>query len=236
MLDTDKIAESRPAHWSHAMKSQDSFWREQAEIGKVWQLVGLTTSVERDKDWFRSTLGGRSVFVQRFADAIRGFEKCACTAAIRADRGPGQRTCALWLPPLAVRPGRTAVGTQVQGDVWRSPSDIVPGCGRRGGHVRRPGFARFRGSVPRSLEEYLGPGFPILKAMSVVGRSPYVRATSQSELEARPQISLDDYHRRRTPDDVRQARIPALDARPVPPVRPPSAYFYNADEQASRFG
>jgi hypothetical protein len=65
------------------MRSQDGFRREQAEIGKIWQLVG---SIEHDKDWFRSTLGGRSIFVQRFKDEIRGVRECVCAPGLSGSR------------------------------------------------------------------------------------------------------------------------------------------------------
>lgn len=70
-MDAGEVIGQLRTPWSQAMRSQDGFRREQAEIGKTWQLVG---SIEHDKDWFRSTLGGRSIFVQRFKDEIRGFE------------------------------------------------------------------------------------------------------------------------------------------------------------------
>ncbi|CAH2407748.1 hypothetical protein MES5069_620058 [Mesorhizobium escarrei] len=83
--------------WSQAMRSQDGFRREQAEIGKIWQLVGLMTSIEHDKDWFRSTLGGRSIFVQRFKDESRGFEN-VCAPGLsgsrrRVSEGVFRRVC-----------------------------------------------------------------------------------------------------------------------------------------------
>lgn len=60
--------------WARALTDADAFQREQANLGRLWTLLGFTTDVRRDGDWFRATLGGRSVFVQRFGDRLRGFE------------------------------------------------------------------------------------------------------------------------------------------------------------------
>jgi len=50
------------------------FQREQEALRSTWTFLGLTIDLPRDNDWFRATLGGRSVFVQRFGDTITGFE------------------------------------------------------------------------------------------------------------------------------------------------------------------
>jgi len=64
--------------WARALTDPAEFAHEQEQLGRQWTLLGLTTDVANDGDWFRATLGGRSVFVQRFGDTLRGFEnKCA---------------------------------------------------------------------------------------------------------------------------------------------------------------
>ena len=45
--------------WSTALKDPQAFEREQDILGHVWTLLGLTTDVPNDNDWFRATLGGR---------------------------------------------------------------------------------------------------------------------------------------------------------------------------------
>jgi hypothetical protein len=55
-----------------------AFAEEQARLGQIWTLVGYAADLPRGNDWFRAILGGRSVFMQRFADGLRGFEnRCA---------------------------------------------------------------------------------------------------------------------------------------------------------------
>jgi phenylpropionate dioxygenase-like ring-hydroxylating dioxygenase large terminal subunit len=61
-----------------------AFAHEQAQLARVWTLLGLTADVSNDGDWFRATLGGRSVFVQRFGDTLRGFEnRCAFSRSFK---------------------------------------------------------------------------------------------------------------------------------------------------------
>jgi phenylpropionate dioxygenase-like ring-hydroxylating dioxygenase large terminal subunit len=74
---TPMSGERRPA-WARALVDPAAFEYEQAQLAQVWTLLGSTTDVPNDGDWFRTTLGGRSVFVQRFGDTLRGFENlCA---------------------------------------------------------------------------------------------------------------------------------------------------------------
>ena len=64
--------------WARTLTDPEAFAREQAQLSQVWTLLGLTTDVPNDGDSIRGTLGGRSVFVQRFGDTLRGFEnRCA---------------------------------------------------------------------------------------------------------------------------------------------------------------
>jgi phenylpropionate dioxygenase-like ring-hydroxylating dioxygenase large terminal subunit len=220
------------------MRSQDSFWREQAEIGKVWQLVGLTTSVERDKDWFRSTLGGRSIFIQRFKDEIRGFENVCVHRGYplrTEDKGNGHIRCGFhhWQYDQNGR----AVGIPKCNEMFGvQPRDLnarlrtleVATCGVLV-------FARFPSERFReSLEEYLGPGFDILKAMWVEGRSPYIRATDlKANWRLGHHISLDDYHIVAVhPTTFGKNGYLPLDAVKYYRFGRHSAYFYNADERA----
>jgi len=54
------------------------FKREQERLSRFWTLLGITEDVANDGDWFCATLGGRSIFVQRFGPAIKAFEnRCA---------------------------------------------------------------------------------------------------------------------------------------------------------------
>jgi hypothetical protein len=68
---------NEPAHvnWARALTDDVEFKHEQAALGRCWTLVGISHDLKNDGDWFRATLGGRSVFVQRFGDSLRGFER-----------------------------------------------------------------------------------------------------------------------------------------------------------------
>ena len=64
--------------WARSLVDPESFENEQIRLGQVWTLLGVPTDSANDGDWFRTILGGRSIFVQRFGDDLRGFENvCA---------------------------------------------------------------------------------------------------------------------------------------------------------------
>jgi hypothetical protein len=67
--------------WARALTDPASFEREQTQLGQVWTLLGLTTDMADDGDWFRATLGGRSVFVQRYVRIRCGMNPDGCRSA-----------------------------------------------------------------------------------------------------------------------------------------------------------
>lgn len=70
--------EARYPRWAASAANEQAFQQEQARLGRIWTLLGLTLDVAKDGDWFTAELGGRSVFVQRFGDTLKGFEnRCA---------------------------------------------------------------------------------------------------------------------------------------------------------------
>ena len=70
--------ETRFPKWAAALTDLDAFQQEQARLGRIWTLLGLTLDVANDGDWFTAERGGRSVFVQRFGEQLKGFEnRCA---------------------------------------------------------------------------------------------------------------------------------------------------------------
>jgi phenylpropionate dioxygenase-like ring-hydroxylating dioxygenase large terminal subunit len=87
----------RPFHnWPEALIDPELFRREQERISQIWTLLGFAHDVAKDGDWFRTTLGTRSVFVQRFGDELRAFEnKCAHRSfpLRNADKGNGPILC-----------------------------------------------------------------------------------------------------------------------------------------------
>jgi hypothetical protein len=49
--------------WARGSADPAFFEKEQVQLGRLWTLLGLTTDIPCTGDWFRASLGGRSVFV-----------------------------------------------------------------------------------------------------------------------------------------------------------------------------
>jgi hypothetical protein len=80
------------------------FAHERAQLALVWTFLGLTTDIPNDGDWFRASLGDRSVFVQRFGHEVRGFENLCVSSLLPApDEREGQRRDPVWVSSLAVQ-------------------------------------------------------------------------------------------------------------------------------------
>jgi hypothetical protein len=74
MLTTnDDQAADAGTFFARSLTSQAHFELEQERLAGVWTFVGLMNDLEGDGAWFRATLGGRSIFVQRFGNTLRGF-------------------------------------------------------------------------------------------------------------------------------------------------------------------
>ena len=89
-------AGSVPADWSRTLIDPIAFASEQEKLSRVWSFLGLLTEISNDGDWFRVSLGGQLIFVQRFGDELRGFEnRCAHRFyPVRTDeRGNGPIRC-----------------------------------------------------------------------------------------------------------------------------------------------
>ncbi len=188
-----------PRAWARKLTDPALFTREQARLGTAWTLLGLTTDVGSDGDWIRATLGGRSVFVQRFGDTLHAFENvCAHRFyPLRTeDRGNGPVRCgfhhwqynkegvATGIPKCAEMFGVTPRELNAR----LAPVQIAT-CGALI-------FGRFPGEgSAQSLEEYLGAGYPILKAMTSVNRVPKpMRLPLAANWKLGYHIALDDYH------------------------------------------
>jgi len=232
------VARRDGAQWAQALKGEDGFRREQAEIGKIWQLVGFSTDLQHDGDWFRGTLGGRSIFVQRFKDELRGFENVCVHRGFplrTEDRGHGaircgfhhwqydKEGCAVGIPKCKELFGKTPREL----DARLRPLDVAT-CGSLV-------FARFPSEEHReTLEAYLGPGFEIVKSMWTLSRPPKIRTI---ELKANwrlgHHISLDDYHLVAVhPKTLGKNGYLSSDVVKYYRFGRHSAYFYGADEQA----
>jgi phenylpropionate dioxygenase-like ring-hydroxylating dioxygenase large terminal subunit len=184
--------------WARAMTDEADFRAEQAALGCLWTFLGFESDIPNVDDWLRSTLGGRSIFVQRFASGIGAFEnRCAHRfyPLRTADRGSGPVVCAFhgWrydargfaceVPNCEPMFGRTA------GELGaRLPEVEVARCGPML-------FGRFPGGPGMSLEEWLGDGFTILSRLATPTRT---RHAFESDVRANWKllmgIALDDYH------------------------------------------
>ncbi|MFN4016555.1 MAG: aromatic ring-hydroxylating oxygenase subunit alpha [Reyranella sp.] len=186
-------------HWARALTDHQAFREEQVMLGHCWTLLGVTPDLKGDGDWFRATLGGRSVFVQRFGDTIRGFEnRCAHRfyPLRTSDKGNGPIICGFhhW---HYNRDGH-AVGIPNCLELFgTSPREVgaklvtldIATCGSLI-------FGRFPGGIgSESLEDYLGEGFPILNAMCAMpGRPMRLDGQIAANWKLPMEITLDDYH------------------------------------------
>ncbi len=193
------IASDLPPSWARALGDPAAFAREQNRLAQVWTMLGLTTDIPKDNDWIRASIGDRSVFVQRFGDAIRGFEnRCAHRQfPLRTrDRGNGVIRCAFhhWQYD---RQGR-AIGIPRCPELFGvTPRELgaslcqieIATCGTViFGRFAMPGDTM-------TLEDYLGDGFHILAAITNLDKAPrHLVRPVKSNWQLPYQISMDDYH------------------------------------------
>jgi phenylpropionate dioxygenase-like ring-hydroxylating dioxygenase large terminal subunit len=185
--------------WTDGLIDEGAFRREQEKLGRVWTFLGLTTDLQRDNDWFCATLGGCSVFVQRFGEEIAGFEN-VCPHRFyplrTADKGNGQVICGFhhWHYD---RHGNV-VGVPACREVFGVTPREIPARLRRV-EIATCGtmvFGRFGdGGAAPGLEEFLGDGFPVLAAIS----SPPARLHSFDQIvdcnwRLMMNITLEEYH------------------------------------------
>lgn len=189
-----------PPLWVRAAVSPDFFAQEQAALGRMWSFVGLVSDLPTDGDWFCTTLGDRSIFVQRFGAELRAFEnRCAHRFyPLRTEaRGNGPVVCGFhhW---RYNKDGR-ALGIPMcpklyDGAIPRDMDAKIPQldldcCGELI-------FVRFpAGPGAESLRDYLAEGYDVLATLAAPARPP-VRFTLKIEAHWKfsHHISLDDYH------------------------------------------
>jgi phenylpropionate dioxygenase-like ring-hydroxylating dioxygenase large terminal subunit len=185
--------------WARTLTDPAAFAHEQAQLAKIWTLLGLTVDIPNDRDWFRATLGGRSVFVQRFGNELRGFENLCAHRQFplrNADKGNGVMRCAFhhWQYnkdglAVGIPMCETLYGmTPRELNARLNPVEIAT-CGSLI-------FGRFPTSESAgSLEQFLGDGYPILNAMTSGISAPIgVTRDVAANWKLCFQITLDDYH------------------------------------------
>lgn len=194
---------ARDAHryprWAVALGDQNAFKQEQARLGRVWTFLGLTLDVAKDGDWFTAELGGRSVFVQRFGDQLKGFEnRCAHRFyPLRTkETGNGPIKCGFheW---TYNQDGRAVSIPRCRELFGMTPRELnariapieVATCGSLV-------FGRFQ--HPRdtqSLRDFVGEAAPIIETMCTMTRQPRkLTLMIEANWKLCYHISLDDYH------------------------------------------
>jgi phenylpropionate dioxygenase-like ring-hydroxylating dioxygenase large terminal subunit len=185
--------------WAVALSDPASFSREQTRLGFLWTLLGLITDIPNNGDWFRGTLGGRSVFVQRFDDSLVGFENVCAHRFFplrTKDRGNGPIRCgfhhwqynkegvAVGIPKCVEMFGVTPRELNAK----LTPVEIAT-CGILI-------FGRFAGARDtETLEQSFGESFSILQAMWSIKHAPYqIKAKIRANWKLLYHITLDDYH------------------------------------------
>ena len=224
--------------WAAALKDPEAFTHEQDRLGHVWTVLGLTTDVPNDGDWFRATLGGRSVFVQRFGDELRGFENvCVHRFYPLRNEAKGNGVIRCGFHHWQYNKDGVAIGIPKCKELFGvTPREL--GARLRRIDVETCGtliFGRFRSDEATGpLEDYLGIGFPILRAMTSVDKAPYYLSTEiLANWKLGFHISLDDYHLVAVHSDT-FGKHGYLDADVVRYYRfgSHSAYFYGEDADA----
>jgi len=185
--------------WARSLIDPTAFEHEQTRLGQVWTLLGVVTDVANDGDWFRTLLGGRSIFVQRFCEDLRGFENvCAHRFyPLRTkDKGNGPIRCGFhhW----QYNKDGLAVGIPKCQEIYGvSPRELdarlksieIATCGILI-------FGRFpTAEKAETLEQFLGVGFDILQTMcSLKGTLYRLFSNIAANWKLGFHITLDDYH------------------------------------------
>jgi len=224
-LRTDDHEPTRPPLWIRAAVSDEAFAHEQACLGRQWSFVGFTSDIAKPGDWFRTIVGGKSIFIQRFEEGLRAFEnRCAHRfyPLRTADHGNGPILCGFhhWRynsdgVAMGIPKCQELFDTIPRAMDARLPQLDLDTCGDLI-FVRLPSAA---GTA--TLRDYLGGGYDILAA-SCQPRLPPRRFHQHvaAHWKFSHHISLDDYH--------------------VVAVHPKSfgrnGYFDNQDLQYHRFG
>jgi phenylpropionate dioxygenase-like ring-hydroxylating dioxygenase large terminal subunit len=185
--------------WESSMVDQDVFSHEQRRLGTVWTVLGLTTELPKDGDWFRFTLGGRSIFVQRFGESIKGYEN-VCPHRFyplrNENKGNGVIRCgfhhwqfnkegeAVGIPHCQQLFGKTPkeLGVRLQSVEIATCGSLI--------------FGRFPSpEETETLEQYLGEAWAILRSMCGLNSAPHFLQTKVvANWKPLYHVTMDDYH------------------------------------------
>jgi phenylpropionate dioxygenase-like ring-hydroxylating dioxygenase large terminal subunit len=180
-----------------ALFDAEAFEDEQARLGRLWTFMGCASDLPGPDHWFRTRLGGRSVFLQRFAEGVRGFvNRCAHRAyPLRtADQGQGPVVCGFhhWRynaqgEAAGIPNCQDGFGTNPRGVGRRLAPLDVDQCGDLI-------FARIPGEQA-SLRSFLGPAFDVLALLCAdTGGAARARLSTRANWRLVQWISMDEYH------------------------------------------
>lgn len=186
------------ADWVRAACDPAAFAAEQQALGRVWTFLCLDGEVAQDGQWFRTELGGRSVFIQRFGDRLRGFEN-VCAHRFhpirREHRGKGAVVCPFhhWRYDAEGRALGIPVCDEAFGCLPKDlkarlkPVEVEVFAGLVFGRFPEPGG--------ESLADFLDDAAPILAALCPPAR-PATRIGGEiaANWKFLTHVGLDDYH------------------------------------------
>lgn len=187
------------ATWVAAAVSKQAFDHEQEQISKVWNLVGYVSDIPNNGDWFTTTLGQYSIFVQRDEDRIVAFEnKCAHRfyPLRNAKKGNGPIVCGFhhWRfnmsgEAIGIPKSIALFGGKPREVCKRLNTLDVETCGELI-------FARFPNPTHQeTLAEFLGEGYGLIAALGSPRIKPYrFEQDVPTHWKFLHHISLDDYH------------------------------------------
>jgi len=191
--------ETLSGDWARGAWDEAAFAREQAALGRLWTFLGMVADVAEDGQWFRTVLGGRSIFVQRFGEEIRGFEnRCAhrLHPLRTGDRGRGPVVCAFhhWRYnkdglALGIPVCDEAFGTSPKAlDARLAPVELGVCGGLLFGRFPSPGHSE-------SLADFLGDTAPLMETLCPArGRARRIGGEIRANWKFLTHIGLDDYH------------------------------------------
>jgi phenylpropionate dioxygenase-like ring-hydroxylating dioxygenase large terminal subunit len=191
--------EPRFPKWAAALTDQNAFDQERARLGRFWTFLGFTQDVPKQGDWITAELGGRSVFVQRFGEKLKGFEnRCAHRFyPLRTEpKGNGKIKCGFhhWTynqegRAIHIPRCEQFYGVKVEEMNARIAPIEVATCGSLI-------FGRFQHPHNKeTLAEYLGVGATIIEGLCRKDAGlRLITLDVAANWKLLFQISLDDYH------------------------------------------
>ena len=187
---------SEVPEWASSLSQSESFAQEQEKLSHVWTFLGFGQDIPNVNDWFKTTLGGRSIFIQRFDEGLRGFENLCPHRfyPVRTEqKGNGPVVCGFhqWRFDAC----GNAIGVPKCKQVYcKTPKELNAGLNKIevsvcGGLI----FGRF--GVGPSLQDWLGPSYDVLSHLTVdLGFAGKIDLEVKANWRLMVGIALDDYH------------------------------------------